>query len=174
RNGVVRARPFDHCPGLVALEPAHLGELFGVDRDLLGQRFAEEAHHQARRKRPWLRGEIAYPPDLNARFLEDFATHSLLQSLARFHETGETRESSPGAPVAAAQQAPLAPDREHDHDRVDARKVVRLAIGAMPHPAARDDSARRAALRAVAVPGMPVDQGARLGENCRLAAVDYR
>src|SRR5204862_206472 len=82
---------------------------------------AQKAHHQTRRKRPRLRGEVADTSDLNTGFLENFAAHRLFQSLARLHETGETREPSPGTPVAAAQQTALAPDREHNHDRIDAR-----------------------------------------------------
>ena len=144
----------------------------GSMRDLLAQRLGQQPHHQGRWKRPGLRGEIAHPPDANARFLEDLAPHRLLDRLARLHESGEAGEPGADPPPTAAEQAALALDREHDHDRVDARIMVRPAIRAAPPPSGRVDRARRPALRAKAVPRVPVEQRARLGEDRGLAAGD--
>ena len=49
-----------------------------------------------------------------------------------------------------------------------------LAFRAAPHPAGRLDPGRRAALRAEAVPRMPIDQRARLRQDCGLAAGEQR
>src|ERR1700756_3479935 len=157
---VVRARSLDHCADLVASEPARFGKFFRIDRDLLTQRLGEKSHHQARWEWPRLRGEIAHPSDLDARFFEDFAANRFLGSLARFHEPGQARKPRARAPTAAAEKAALTPDREHDDDRVDAREMVCLAIRAVPDPASRRDDTWGTALRAEAMARMPVDQGA--------------
>src|SRR5208283_5746592 len=137
-----------------AVEPARFDQFLGVDRDLLGQRLGQEAHHQGRWERPWLRGEVADAPAADARLLPDLPAHRILQRLARLHEPSEAGEAGTGAPVPAAEQRALAPDREHDDDRVDARKVMRFAVRATPRPATGRHVARRSALGAEAVPRM--------------------
>src|SRR5207249_14908 len=117
-----------HRADLLALEPARLGQLLRIDRDLLAQRLAQKPHHQARWERPGLAGEIADAADQDARFLVHLAAYPLFQRLARFHEAGEAGEAvARPAPVAAEQRA-LAADRQHDRDRVGARVVRGLAF----------------------------------------------
>ena len=159
---------------LVAREPARLGELLGVDGDLLGQGLGEKPHHQARRKRPRLRGQVAHAPAADARLLADLAAHGLLRGLARLDEAGEAGEPGARAPPVAAEQGPLAADREHDHDGIGAREVRRPARRALPFPAGRRHPGRRSALGAEAMAGVPVEQRAGLGEDRRLAGGDRR
>ncbi len=105
-------------------------------------------------------------------FLEDFAPHRLLDRLTGLHESGETGETGPGPPPPAAEQAALALDRQHDHNRVDSRIMMGPAVRAAPPPSGRVDHARRAALRAKAMARVPIEQRARFGENRGLAAGD--
>src|SRR2546425_1013194 len=78
-----------HLPDLIAAEPARLGDLLGVDRDLLGQGLGEKPNHEARRKGPRLRSQIANAPAPDARFLAHLAAHGLLQGFTRLDEAGE-------------------------------------------------------------------------------------
>src|SRR6266436_1834120 len=78
-----------HLPNLIAAEPARLGELLGVDRDLLGQGLGEKPNHEARWKRPRLRSQVAHAPAANARLLAHLAAHGLLQGFTRLDEAGE-------------------------------------------------------------------------------------
>jgi peptidase M20/M25/M40-like protein len=174
RVGVAGGGAGDHVADLVTFKPASLDELLRVDGDLLGQRLSEEAHHQGRRKRPRLGGEVADAPTMYAGLLADLAADCVLQCLTRFHEPGKAGKSRAGAAAATAEQGTLASDREHDHDRVDARKVMRLAGRAVSRPTTRHRLARRPALRAKAVPRVPIDDRARLGQYCCLGSSDQR
>src|SRR6266849_1228886 len=78
-----------HLADLIAVEPARFGELLGVDRDLLGQGFGEKSHHEARRKRPRLRSQVAHAPAADARLLAHLAAHGLLEGFTRLDEAGE-------------------------------------------------------------------------------------
>jgi hypothetical protein len=71
------------------VKPARLSQLLRVDRDLLGEAFAQKAHHQARRKRPGLTGQVFHPADVNAGFFVNLAPHALLKRLARLHKAGQ-------------------------------------------------------------------------------------
>src|SRR5262245_48719748 len=163
-----------HLADLVAVEPARLGELLGIDRDLLGQRLGQKADHQARRKRPGLRRQVAHAPAADARLFAHLAAHGLLERLARLDEAGEAREPGARPPPVAAEQAAPAVDREHDHHGIGTREVRGLAVRAASHPTGRCDPGRRAALGAEAVPGVPVEERARLREDRRLARPDLR
>src|SRR4029077_17628260 len=147
----------NHVADFVAIEPPRLDELLGVDGDLLAQRLGEEAHHQGRREWPGLGGEVADAPAAYVGFLADLAPDRVLQCLTRFHESRKAGKPGAGTAAAAAEQCALAPDGEHDHDRIDAWKVMRLAAGAMPRPAPRHDLTRCPTLRAKAVPRVPID-----------------
>src|SRR6266542_1768221 len=166
--------PPDHLPDLVAGEPASLGELLGVDGDLLGETLREQPDQQARRKQRGLPGEIAHGPEADAGFLAHLAAHGLLQGFTRLDEAGQAREPGARAPPVAAEQRPIAVDREHDHDGVGAREVRRPAIRAAPYPAGRGHPGRRSALGAETMPCVPVEQRAGLGEDRRLAGGDRR
>src|SRR5215472_18176085 len=145
----------DHVTDLLAAEPARLDKLLGVDRDLFAQRLGEKAHHQGRREWPRLRGEVADAPTADARLLADLAPHRVLERLTRLHVAGETGEPGARAAASAAEERALAPDRQHDDDRVDAREMMRLAAWAMARPATGRHFARCPALRAEAVPRVP-------------------
>ena len=134
----------------------------------------EKPHHQARRERPRLRGQVAHAPAADARLLAHLAAHGLLRRLARLDEAGEAREPGARAPAVAAEQGPLAADGEHDHHGIGAREVRGPARRAVPLPAGRRHPGRRSALGAEAMSGVPVEQGAGLGEDRRLAGGDRR
>ena len=78
-----------HLPDLIAVEPARLGELLGIDGDLLGQGLGKKPDHQGRRKRPRLRSQVACAPTTDARLLADFSAHGLLRGFAGLDEAGE-------------------------------------------------------------------------------------
>ena len=76
--------------------------------------------------------------------------------------------------AGAAEQAVVAVDRQHDHDRIGARKMLGLAGRAVALPAGLRDVGRRAAIRAEAMPRMPVQQRLGLGERRRDARAPTR
>src|SRR6185503_1210176 len=153
-----------HLADFSAGKPARLGELLGVDRDLLGQGLGEKPHHEARGKRPRLGRQIAYAAAADPRLLAYLAAHGLLERFSRLDEAGEARKPRARAPAIATEQGPIAVDREHDHDGIGAREVRRAAIWAAPHPTGARHPGGRSALGAEAVAAMPVEQRPRLGE----------
>ena len=118
--------------------------------------------------------QVPHAPAADSSLLVDLAAHGLFQRLARLHETGEAGEAAARALAIPAEQGALTADREHDDDRIGAREVRCAAIGAAPHPAGRYHPGRRSALGAEAMPRVPVDQRAGLGEDRRLAGRDRR
>src|SRR2546422_85951 len=89
-----------HLPDLIAGEPARLGELLGVDGDLLGQGLGKKPHHQARRERPRLRGQVAHAPAANARRPAYLTPHGLLRRFTRLDEAGGAGQPAARAPAA--------------------------------------------------------------------------
>src|SRR5581483_1132268 len=123
---------------------------------------------------PGLRRQVLDPADDNPGLLTNLAAHRFLRGLARLHIAGKAREAGTGAALVAAEQTVLAAHREHDRHRVGARVMLGPALRAAPLPAGLVDRGRRPALGAEAVPGVPADERARLGENRRLALRDLR
>src|SRR4029077_14418530 len=70
------------------------------------------------------------------------------------------------------EQAPVAVDRQHDHDWVRAREVLDLAGRTLALPAGLRDVGRRAAICAEAMPRMPREQRLRLGERREMLRPD--
>src|SRR5207245_11208264 len=101
------------------------------------QGLGEKPNHEARRKRPRLRRQVAHAPAADARLLPYLSAHGLLQGFTRLDEAGEARESSARAPSVATEQGPIAVDGEHDHAGIGAGEVRRAAIRAGPFPARR-------------------------------------
>src|SRR6185437_13536822 len=145
-----------------------------VDDDLLADPLGEKAHHQGRRERPRLRAQVLDPADIDPGLLHDLPPYAFLRRLARLHEPGEARKARAGAALVAAEEAVFAADGQHDCDWVGARVVLGLAFWAAPFPPGLVDPGFGAALGAEPVPGVPVDQRPRLGENRRLAYGDLR
>src|SRR5262249_61559018 len=100
------------------------------------------------RERPGLRGEIADATAHDAGLLLHLAPHRLLDVLARLDEAGEARPHRRGEACRAPEQAVLALDRQHDHDRVGAGKMLDLAGWALTLPAALDSIGGRPAVGA--------------------------
>ena len=95
-------------------------------------------------KRPGLRREIGDAAAHDARLLAHLAPHRLLDGLARLDEAREARPHGGGEAAGAAEHAAIARDRQHDDDRIGARKMLGLAGRAIALPAGLDDwSARR-------------------------------
>src|SRR3546814_5871218 len=85
----------------------------------------EEAEHQRRRERPWLRREVAAAKDAHAAFLQHLALDGLLQRFARLDEAGQGGVAvRRPAGVPAEQQAAAVGDGD-DHRRIGARVVFR-------------------------------------------------
>src|SRR6185503_14033719 len=78
----------DAAHGLT-IEPARGQDLVSVDGDVFRLGFGEAADHQAERKRPRLRREIAHAVHAHAHLLEHFAPHRFLDRLARLDEARE-------------------------------------------------------------------------------------
>ena len=93
------------------------------------------ADHQRGGERPGLRGEIAHAAADDAGFLEGFPPHRILDRFARLDEAGEARPHAALETVRAAEQAAVAGDRQHDHDRIGAREMLGLAGRAIAPPA---------------------------------------
>ncbi|MCG3170396.1 MAG: hypothetical protein CALGDGBN_01936 [Pseudomonadales bacterium] len=103
-----------------------------------------------------------------AGLLEQLAAHRLLERLAGLDEAGQRRIEPRGEDRLAPQQHLAAVFGEHDHDRVDARKVLGAAMRTAAPPAGTERHGRRTAVRAVAVAVMPVDHAARAAVQRRL------
>ena len=56
-------------------------------------------------------------------------------------------------------------DGEHDHDRIGAREMLHFAGRAIAPPAAFNERCRGSAIRAEAMPRMPIEQRLSLGER---------
>ena len=112
----------------------------------VAQRLGVAADHQRHRERPGLRAEIVDPAADDAGFLQRLAPHRVLDRSrpARRSRRGTTTWSATKR-AGAAEQAALAVDRQHDHDRIGAREMLGLAVRAVALPAAFDHvaSARR-------------------------------
>src|SRR4029077_3315001 len=155
----------EHRRGLLAREPARILQPLAVDRDVGVGRARVAADHQRHRERPGLRAEILHLAADDAGFLQCLAPRRFLDALARLDETGKTRPHVGDEAARAAEQAPVAVDRQHDHDWVRAREVLDLAGRTLALPAGLRDGGRRAAICAEAMPRMPREQRLRLGER---------
>src|SRR4051794_30589070 len=164
----VRVAALDHRAHLVAREPAAGLELVAIEGDLLAQRLAEAADHQRGREGPGLRGEVAHLADRHARLLLGLAANRVLDRLAGLDEAGEARIGVRHEAGLAAEKAALAAVHQHDGDGVRARKVLRLAGGAIAAKAGAGEDGRRAAVRAEAVARMPEQQRLGLRQNAEL------
>src|SRR5579883_2690646 len=123
-------------------------------------------------ERPGLRSEIAHPADPDPGFFQDFAAHRLFQGFAGLHVAGKAGIAAADPPAVAPQQAALAFDRQHDHDRIDPRIMMRPALRTLPPPPARRDRRRIAALGAKAVPRVPIEERTGFGQDGRVGSRD--
>ncbi|KAK0359745.1 hypothetical protein LTR94_030086, partial [Friedmanniomyces endolithicus] len=101
--------------------------------------------------------------DADAGFLEQFARDRFLDRLARFDEAGQRRIAAGRPGMLATEQDAPAIFGQHDDDGVGAGEMFGSAgvCIAFARPAGLDRAGGRAADRAMAMPGMPVDQTAR-------------
>jgi len=127
RGQALRMLALEHQSELVAVKPACVFKLVAVHDDGVGQRLGMAADHDRRWKRPRLRGEISYAPAGDAGLLEHFAPHRFLDGFPRLGEAGKARPHGRRETPRAAKHAAFAQDREHDHDRIGAREMLRLA-----------------------------------------------
>src|SRR5690606_10053612 len=149
-------RPLRQCLGDIgAREPARFLDFGAVDRQFKAVGVADAADHQLRGERPRLAGDVPYVAHTHAGLLEHLALDGLLDRLARLDEAGERREAVRRKPrLAPEENLALALD-EHDRHRVDARKMLRPASGAVALPAALGKRCRLPAARAEPVPRVP-------------------
>ena len=100
------------------------------------------------------------------------APYRVLDRLARLDEARETRPHPGLEAMRSAEQAALALDREHDGDRVGARKMLRLAGRTIAPPATLDCVGRRPAIRAESVARVPVQQRLAFRERRQMVGID--
>ena len=98
------------------------------------KRLCVAADHQRHRERPRLGREIGHRPARNAGFLQRLAPHRLLDRFARLDKAREARPHAGAEAALPAEQAALAIDRQHDHHRIGAREVLRLAARTVAPP----------------------------------------
>src|SRR5687767_12320782 len=125
----------EHQRGLVAGEPARILQFLAIDLDVRVRRARVAADHQRHRERPRLRAEIFHLAADDAGLLQRLAPRRFLDALAGLDEARKARphvgDEAPGAP----EQAALAVDRQHDHHRIGARKMLDLAGRTFAFPA---------------------------------------
>src|SRR6266853_1583433 len=161
-NGV----PAQHHGGnFVAREPAGVLQLGAIDLQLGRQGLRMTPDHQRHREGPWLRSEIGDAATYNAGLLQGFPPHRIFDGFARLDESREARPHALGKPGLPAEQAPFAIDRQHDHDRIGAGKMLSSARRAIAPPAGVHEARQRAAVRTEAVPPVPAEQGFRFRER---------
>ncbi len=93
------------------------------------------------------------------------ARHRFFYGFAWFDEASESRVHPARPSTLPTQQAFVARHRQHDHDWINARKMLRLARRALALPACLHDDARRAAIGAEAMAGMPFEYALRGTED---------
>src|SRR5690606_35849051 len=86
--------------------------------------------HQRMREGPGLTCMVSDAAEADAGLFEDLAAHRVLDGLSRLDEAGECGIHAGRKVRAAAEHAAIALDRQHDRDRVGARKMLGLALGA--------------------------------------------
>ena len=78
-------RAVQHHPRFRVVEPPRLFQFFFVNRDVAGQRFADQADHDVGGKRPRLAGDVVDGADADAGFLENFAPRRVLDAFGEFY-----------------------------------------------------------------------------------------
>src|SRR5262249_60069920 len=129
------------------------------------ERLGVAADNQRQGKGPGLRGEMGDAAARDAGLLLPLAPYRLLDVLARFDEAGEARPHGRGEARRAPEQAMLALHRQHDDDRIGARKMLGPARRTLALPAALDRVGRGAAVGAEAMARVPGEQRLRLGDR---------
>src|SRR6516162_8525008 len=165
RGQAVGMTPQQHARDLLAVEPAGVVELRALDDDLARERLGMTADHQRGGKGPGLRGEITHASANDAGLFARFPPHGVFDRLPGLDETGEARPHAGLKAMRAAENAALARDRQHDHDRIRAGKMLRPARGAITPPAGFDEVGRGPAVGAKAMTRMPVEERFALGER---------
>ena len=163
----MRARK--HLAHLVAAEPTAVFEFLQIHGDLRRFRLDIGTDHQARRERPGLVGHDRDAAADNAGLLEGLAAHGILDRLTGLHETRQRRIPARRKPRRTPEQAAIAIHRQHDNNRVRARKMLGLAGVADPLPALLGDMGRPATLRAEAVRLMPVQHRLTLRDRAEVS-----
>ena len=157
-----------HLGQLLALEPTGVLEFGRIDNDVLAECLADQPDHQARGKGPGLAGDIADIADPDARFLEDFAPGGLFDGLARLHEARKCRIHARRPACLPPKQETARRSHHHDDNRIGAREMIALAGTAMAAITAIDHMGSGAAIGAIAMSQMPVDERSCLGEQSKL------
>src|SRR5260370_31268068 len=155
------------------LQPANLGELLVVRLHVAAFGLRETSNHQRGGKWPGLGRIVSYLAYFHGGLLHQLPPHRFLDRFARLHETCQRGEHWARKPLVASHETRVAMGRQHDDDRIDARKMLGVAFAAQPPVASIHNPGRRAAVRAEAVPLMPVDQRLRLRDNRGVLARYY-
>jgi hypothetical protein len=106
----------------------------------------------------------------DARFLEDFARDGVLEAFARFHEPRDRRITACGPGRLSSEQRALAVGHQHDHGRVEPRKVLGTArrVAALHNVPGALARGGRTACAAMTVPAAPQHHRTRISEQASL------
>src|SRR5580704_7800219 len=154
-----------HQRQFLAVEPARLFDLALVDDDLLRQRYGMATDHQRRRERPWPGRKIFDPCAGKTHLYAHVTAHRFLDRFPGLDETGEARPPGLRETRRTAEYATLAGNRQHDHNRIGAGKMLGLARRTIAPPATLDEVRRRRAIGAEAMARMPTENGLGLRER---------
>src|SRR6516162_3492929 len=172
RGQAVGMTPQQHARNLLAGEPASIVELRAIDDDLARERLGMTADHQRGGKGPGLGGEIAHASANDTGLFARSPPHGIFDRFPGLDETGEARPHAGLKSIRAAEDAALARDCKHDHDRIGAGEMLGAAGRAIASPARFDQIGGGAAIRAKAMARMPVEERLAFGERRQMVGLD--
>src|SRR6266446_1867671 len=117
---------------------------------------------------------IPHLAHLDPCLLFHFAPNRFFDALPLVHEPGQRRVGPrPRQPASTlSEQAPLAIGHDHNHHRIGARKMVRLAGHAFAYLTATAWLGALAAHAAELMASVPVELGPTLGQNTSLSSAE--
>src|SRR5215468_582357 len=154
-----------HGGNLLALEPAGILQLRTINLEFRGQSLGMASDHQRHREGPRLRCEVGNASAFDTGLLQGLPSYRILDGFARLDESRKARPHALGKAGLPAKEAALAMDRQHDDDRVGARKMLGATRRAITSPAGLHGSGRCATIRAKAVASVPREHGFRLRQR---------
>src|SRR5260370_4875748 len=137
------------------LQPANRGESLVVRLHVAGFGLRETSNHQRGGKWPGLGRVVSHLAYFNGGLLHQFPPDRFLDRFAWLHETRQRREHRARKPLVASHETRVAMGRQHDDDRIDARKMLGVAFAAQPPVATLPNPARPPPLPPQALPLLP-------------------
>src|SRR5215467_428436 len=144
-----------HGGNLLALEPAGILQLGTINLEFRRQSLGMTSDHQRHREGPRLRREVRDASAFDPGLLQSFPSYRIFDGFARLDESCKARPHALGKAGLPAEETALAMDRQHDDNRIGARKMHGAARRAITSPAGFHGSSRRTTIRAKAVAPVP-------------------